>query len=510
MDTKLPARHWGKWDPREKKSSHRTNANGPDEGQDTRASYIQRACSEALHRVKQGNMLVDSDWASPLVAALSAISVMAICLNAAAKKQAAGLEVEDVTVKNEMGEVVGTLPQLLRSKRFHISLQHCCDIGRLAFLDAHKQMNSVRSTLHAMIAEAGSIGFIVELLEDPEDARYNLKPEIVQVRKIASDCLKNTKAITDKFEYWRMVTCHLKQTSLTMSAITTKKRNESQLQWLTAIFREETQIEEKAAAVAQIGLIHNQLQTAQKCATRSELQRLQRELTAERPRAAQNQERPLTDEVISVVEKLSTSLCSLDEAKENLAKTTADLQRLEQEELELKNIMTILNDSIHQLGRLKEQLEPLVLFFHNILVEIERTVKIDLEALLRPITNGTKEGDTPNKVEAVKLGSISKKRILSAALQVQGRFSIIADIASAYVQISNSYIQPSINRIESLSTLSDSEWQVESRKFMLWCGNAVVKIDNVAKITSQNMEENMNKYICMLQERAMHAAEENG
>lgn len=76
-------------------------------------------------------------------------------------------------------------------------------------------MNSLRSTAQSMIEEEGSIGYIIDLLEDSEDARYNLKPEVDRVRAMASDCLKNAKAITDKFGYWHLVICHLKQTSLT-------------------------------------------------------------------------------------------------------------------------------------------------------------------------------------------------------------------------------------------------------------------------------------------------------
>lgn len=75
-------------------------------------------------------------------------------------------------------------------------------------------MNTLNGVARSMIDENGSIGYIVDLLEDPEDARYNLKPEIDQIRETAEDCLKNAKAITSKFEYWHRVIIHLKQTSL--------------------------------------------------------------------------------------------------------------------------------------------------------------------------------------------------------------------------------------------------------------------------------------------------------
>ena len=80
---------------------------------DRRAAYtfsVQKACNQALLRVKQNVVLVNSNWAAPLAAAPSAISVMAILLKTAAEKNAAGLEIGDVVVKNEKGIEVGKLP----------------------------------------------------------------------------------------------------------------------------------------------------------------------------------------------------------------------------------------------------------------------------------------------------------------------------------------------------------------------------------------------------------------
>jgi hypothetical protein len=80
---------------------------------DKRSEYaltVQKACSDALQHVKRNNLLVHSNWAAPLSAAPTAISVMAICLKTAAEKQAAGLEIEDKNVKDEKGEIIGTLP----------------------------------------------------------------------------------------------------------------------------------------------------------------------------------------------------------------------------------------------------------------------------------------------------------------------------------------------------------------------------------------------------------------
>jgi len=70
--------------------------------------------------------------------------------------------------------------------------------------------------------------------------------------------------------------------------------------------------------------------------------------------------------------------------------------------------MQILETSTHQLGKLKEQIEPLSLFFDSLLAQIDTTVKTDLENFLRPIINGIHEGNTPGEVETVRLGRTAK------------------------------------------------------------------------------------------------------
>jgi hypothetical protein len=65
-----------------------------------------------------------------------------------------------------------------------------------------------------MIAEEGSIGYIIDLLEDPEDARYNLKAEIEALKKTAKKFLESATAFKAKFAYWYLVIIHLRQTSL--------------------------------------------------------------------------------------------------------------------------------------------------------------------------------------------------------------------------------------------------------------------------------------------------------
>ena len=106
-----------------------------------------------------------------------------------------------------------------RSKSFHANLQYCSDIGRIAFQDAQHGMNQIQSIARSLIAQSGGIATIIDYLEEPEEARYNLKPELQAVRKSAQKCLQTAEFITSKFHYWYLVIMHLNYCSLTKSGM---------------------------------------------------------------------------------------------------------------------------------------------------------------------------------------------------------------------------------------------------------------------------------------------------
>ncbi|OCL11172.1 hypothetical protein AOQ84DRAFT_287772 [Glonium stellatum] len=392
-------------------SEHARKSNGQGESRDRKAAYaltLQKACNTALRRVKNNSIVANCNWAAPLAAAPPAASTMAILLKTAEMKAAAGLEIESQEVKDDEGNVKGKLP----SKYFHTNLQHCSDIGRFAFLDAQHCMNNIRATARGMIAEEGTIAYIIDLLEDPEGARYNLKPEIKALRDSAKKCLENSQAVASKFQYWHLVICHLKQTSLS-------KRGTASMSHPPYFY-------------GTVRLTY--LQTA---------------------------------------------------------------------------IMEILDESTRQLGKLKGQIEPLVDFFKSILSDIHNNVEDNLEAFLRPIIQGITEGSNPEECEAIRISGRSKERMFTTALQMQGRFSAMVDISAAYITISTEYIRPAINRMESLSTVSDSEWDVRSTEFLQWCENSMNGIDEVARTTNANVQRNIDYHINALHRRAIEGAAMN-
>lgn len=72
-------------------------------------------------------------------------------------------------------------------------------------------------------------------------------------------------------------------------------------------------------------------------------------------------------------------------------------------------IMAILDESTRRLGELKDQIEPLVDFFRNILTDIENNVEENLEAFLRPIVQGITEGSKPDEIETIRISRRSKE-----------------------------------------------------------------------------------------------------
>ena len=190
------------------------------------------------------------------------------------------------------------------------------------------------------------------------------------------------------------------------------------------------------------------------------------------------------------------------------------------------DIVEILRESTQELGRLKEQLEPLILFFSSLETTISVDVMKQVDAFLKTIERNVQSGSDPNEL-SVNLGKASKKvsdqdpgrvwtvtltnfdqRVLEAALQIQGRFSVISDISSAYVKISNTCIREAINRMELLSKVSESDWERKREEFDIWCLEAVDKIHSISKDTSDHIGETMQNRIKMLERRAIEAAEE--
>ncbi|KIW00834.1 uncharacterized protein PV09_07594 [Verruconis gallopava] len=539
------------------------------------AKQVQRACRRALREVKKDNILANSDWAEPLEAAPTAISVMAFLIKTAADKKVAGLEVKSTKIMNEQGTLqVGTLP----------------DIGRLAFLDAQKRMHKISVVARSMMKDGGRLSYIVELLENEEDAKDNLKPEMELLKKQAADCSKECEEIQKKFEYWYYVINHLSANALENIAVIHKDGE------VVANSRHDAKQSQKAYSIEQQAILksiealkagisqaaqkvlkaekevqrlnnlpplpepdpYSELLMAQQLApeepyiqrqrgflydlssalfgmskkqyhededardahylkqherqrkiieeARDERRRMKKQAKDER-NAARNELARLEDELERKQLELANKRDRLSEAQKNLAKASADLERLDRQELELKDILAILQRSTNELGQLKAQLGRLVTFFSMMENNISKNTMQEVDDFLEVLNRNIKMQD--DKVESIRLRSTSKRKILSSAMQIQGQVSAIADVSSAYVLISENYIRKAIDKMENLATIEDSKWNEARKEFTAWCNEAVRGINGITREASAKMGPNMQKRVGLLQTLAIEAAEDS-
>ncbi len=215
--------------------------------------------------------------------------------------------------------------ELLRSRNFRTNLQHCSDFGRQALLETQHNMATIRATARSLTAEEGNIGYIIELLEDPYDAKHNLKAEIDAVTASTEKCYHATKEIVAKFRYWHLVITHLKQLSLTKQGM--KALGYETCLWVVHTF-----------LIRAIGEVIKH---------RDEAKKVQREaeesvMKWKHEKKCELENRDLVDKIEEGRMRLSDRRfqLKLEQAEENLSRAKLELQRLGDEILDLvRNIL---------------------------------------------------------------------------------------------------------------------------------------------------------------------------
>ncbi|KAK3378761.1 hypothetical protein B0T24DRAFT_716473 [Lasiosphaeria ovina] len=401
-----------------------------------RASYalmLEKARDKAIRTVKGDYTPTDHDWAASLSLAPFAIFSMVSLFQAANQECAAGIKVDTLDIMDLNGLVRrGKLP----SQYFRTNVQHCGDVGREAYIQAQHEMGAIHSMARALTDEKGSIANLVNFLEDPDDIRRNLKPEMDVIWASVSKCLGAAKAIVAKFHYWQLVITHLKKDALTTKEkVTDEKRHRTQNQ-------RDAEVESESA------------------------------LRSSARKPTQHDSRLLS-------------------------KSDLDLERIRADIVALENMMTILESSAHHLGVLKYHIELLENVFKEMLeLSIENTMETDVKAFLRLIHNSL----DPDHAESFRLSKQSKETVIAAALRLQGRFSVTVHISGAYIEISNTHLQPAIGRMEWL----------KKDDFEAGCKRSVEQIGKLAAQVRRDFEGLAEDSIRAFVKRLIEATEECG
>ncbi|KAF3168069.1 hypothetical protein TWF106_010427 [Orbilia oligospora] len=182
------------------------------------------------------------------------------------------------------------------------------------------------------------------------------------------------------------------------------------------------------------------------------------------------------------------------QAKLDLDASQADLEALANEKIELKDILAIIESSIKSLKQMKQYVDDMCEFFKEVSTEVQNTMDGPMHKFLTKIDNAAiASGNRKDsrKIENLNVDQVNKGQLAQAALRLQGKLSIIGDVAGVYVSISKLYIKPGINKMEGLTYLSHSEYTLQLAEFKEWCSNSVEEIEGFSRKQTRIMIDRM-------------------
>ncbi|KAF3091753.1 hypothetical protein TWF102_008731 [Orbilia oligospora] len=560
----------------ESKFAQNSNLNG-----DPHKYMIQKSLPKLIQKIAQ-EASTNNNWAPALRAAPAAISVMATCLVASTSKVAGAIEV------NPTGVIPGGEEIKLPHKYLSTNLQYCSDLGRIAFSEAQNSMHRLRGYAEYMTDTDGLISNILEMLEDEDAARYNLRTAMEDLQENADRCKKETNSIKGKFQMLLDFIMALQNAAI-------EKQNDTQIRQKQNSDRVRRRDEERKAHIARIEFCRGEVERLKeelsaahddwrksketvdglalvssldavvdiddevifkepevkyeapqenvgyavgfkhslfgKSASRKADEERGRKEAKEDHEKRQKNERARYDEKLEKLlqkrqhelnvakeeaqERLKTAQTTFEmvqtklehaktelsvtkeqhlQAKLDLDASQADLEALANEKIELKDILAIIESSIKSLKQMKQYVDDMCEFFKEVSTEVQNTMDGPMHKFLTKIDNaaiasGNRKGS--REIENLNVDQVNKGQLAQAALRLQGKLSIIGDVAGVYVSISKLYIKPGINKMEGLTYLSHSEYTLQLAEFKEWCSNSVEEIEGFSRKQTRIMIDRM-------------------
>ncbi|EPS41317.1 hypothetical protein H072_4800 [Dactylellina haptotyla CBS 200.50] len=535
-------------------------------GGDRQKELISRSLPKLIQKIAQ-DASANTAWAPALQAAPAAISVMATCLVASTSKLAGAIEV------NRTGEIPGGGQITLPHKYLSTNLQHCSDLGRVAFTDAQNSMYRLRGYADYMIGTDGLVSNILEMLEDEEAARYDLRTAMEDLQENADRCKKEAGSIQGKFQLLLDFIMALQNAAIEKQNDTQVKQKENN----SHIMRREAEREEhiqriedcrveveelknlrtkaeadwrsaknrldglaEVSALDVVANVDDALLMAEpemakedpglfvsikrglfgkSDTSKKEDERLRKELQdrydkkiegllhkrRQELNVAKEEAQGRLNTAQSTFETLQKKLEAAEktltenkdkhlQAKLDLDASQADLKALASEKIELTDILKIIESSIKSLKQMKRYVDDMCVFFTEISSEVQLTMDGPTKQFLDKIENGVVASGNDaeaRKIENLAFGQLSKRQLIQAALSIQGKLSIIGDVAGVYVHVSKLYIKPGINKMEGLTYLSKSEYTIRLAEFEEWCVNSVEEIQGFSRKQTKVMIDRM-------------------
>ncbi|KAH6621563.1 hypothetical protein B0J18DRAFT_230057 [Chaetomium sp. MPI-SDFR-AT-0129] len=272
------------------------------------ALVVQRKARGVAEAIRATSMVKNESWASPLAAAPSAVSTMAILLKTSSSKRAAGIKVTSRDIKDSMGNVIGELSfEPLQS-----NLEYCSSLGHHAFRKARSTMEYINLIANKMIKDGGSIEKILRAINEVEDEDdededdYDLSEGIKDIQNETAQCLAKITALTGDFEFWYRVIETLKANVIACDRQTQNEANinEESLQ-KTEFAKEKLETNGKTTSEV-IEQLEAQLQLAKENVSKAQTRVTELENIVPAPEPSAEDEQILADTLIPLEKRKKT------------------------------------------------------------------------------------------------------------------------------------------------------------------------------------------------------------
>ncbi|PTB52102.1 hypothetical protein M431DRAFT_510307 [Trichoderma harzianum CBS 226.95] len=170
------------------------------------------------------------------------------------------------------------------------------------------------------------------------------------------------------------------------------------------------------------------------------------------------------------------------EQQNKLSKIQADIKRLSTTTADLNEVKRILIRAIELIAQMKSQIANLCRFFGAIGATVDAVVKYNVQPFIDDITATTNDPTArQSSIAGYNYTDLTRTMIYQAVVTIQAYFSVFADIASMWSELSREDIMPGLTLVDMMSLpQNNEEQQLKMDELQNWTQKAQDHITQVA------------------------------
>ncbi|OTA05025.1 hypothetical protein A9Z42_0056420 [Trichoderma parareesei] len=170
------------------------------------------------------------------------------------------------------------------------------------------------------------------------------------------------------------------------------------------------------------------------------------------------------------------------EQQNKLAQVQAEIQKLSTTTADLNEVKQILIRAIGLIAQMKSQIANLCRFFGAIGATVDAVIKYNVQPFIDNISAITDEStNEQSSIAGIKYTDLSRTMIYQAVVTIKAYFSVFADIASMWSELSQDDIMPGLSLVDAMSlTREQEEQKLKMRELVDWTQKAQDHIKQVA------------------------------